>query len=1120
MRIRKVRICNIHSLAGTHTLDFEAPPFRGAGLFVIAGPTGAGKSTILDAITLALYGRIARHDGNFTEVVSHGAAEAFAEVIFGMNGQQVMARWEITRKRRGANKGQLNTATRSVAVFDKHTGQWQVIAEKIREADKAIERLLGLTYEQFTRTVFLPQGAFTNFLKASARERADILEGLTGTEIYGELSKFCFQLAKEQCAAVESARNRLAELRLLTEEQIADIRARMKELQNEAARHARTIGKLQQLIDKACEYEDAQNELQRLKREIAEARAAQSEAEKQVASLKEKLSEARQALETHRAKKAELEQRWEAMQQMDHQIALQQQKVESAQKRLAENKQAQSDLDKAIALLDAQIGSLEQKRTEKQKWLDERPWLKVLQPEMKVIEQDWNRIRELEQQLKDLHEKAARVQKGIQQKQANAAQLEDHKATLENEGRQLRAALDAMGIPPEKLSDELDRLHQQQLDVQQAAHQLETGMTQLKELRETRTKAQNLEAEIAKQKSALETTKKELKQLEAQLPEAEARIREAERRRDLEMLARDLAAHRDKLQEGRPCPLCGATHHPALKHAPAPRVDEAEQHLATLKAQKDDLTEKISRRKARLDSLKREIGEKSKELRETQDKITGLEQEIAIRKNELPEPRPESEWPQWLEALKKAQAETQKTAQHLKTLAAQWKQWKASLDEVSEALKEVQRHLQSRSEELSHIQNQIEEKEKEKTALNKRIAEKISKAGVEEALSPALLSRLKSELAISEKLRKEVQDISEKLAGKRGERDEKRQRLEQLGKAVSNDEKVMEKEKAILEQFIQGRREKFGDSQVVDERKQWEDREEDMRKEEENCQHRLKDLEEQLMELKGRIEEKGNQYSEQQKKAEHTGRQLLPNLGEQGDPAKAMEEWEKLKAEAELARDELLKEKGRLEQQLADHRANEQRAGELRAELEALTREAERWQALSHLIGSAEGQKFRTLAQALTLRRLIGHANRQLARLLQGRYRLHTMVDAKSNTVNLDLYIVDQFQADTMRPVRSLSGGESFLVSLALALGLAEMAGGKIQVDSLFIDEGFGTLDDKNLDTAMEVLESLRSSGRLVGIISHVKELKERIPVQVLVRPRGGGFSTIEVAKTRLPGTP
>ena len=1120
MRIRKVCICNIHSLAGTHTLDFEAPPFRGAGLFVIAGPTGAGKSTILDAITLALYGRIARHDGNFTEVVSHGAAEAFAEVIFEMNGQQVMARWEITRKRRGANKGRLNAATRTVAVFDRHTGAWQVTAEKKREADKAIERLLGLTYDQFTRTVFLPQGAFTNFLKASGRERADILEGLTGTEIYGELSKYCFQLAREKRTAVEVARNRLAELKLLTDEQIADIRARMKAFESEAARHARTIGKLEQHIDKACEYEDAQNELQRLEKEIAEARTAQSEAEKQVAPLKEKLDHARQALETHRAKKDELEQRWEAMQQMDHEIALQQQRVESAQKQLEERKRAKNNLDQAIVQLDDEIGSLEQKKAEKQKWLDERPWLEALHPELKAIENDWNRTRELAQQLKELREKEARIQKEIEQKEAAALKLEDDKTTLEKEGRQLRMVLDETDIRPEKLPETLEHLHQQQLDLQQTMHRLETGIATLKELRETGTKAQHLEAEFAKQKRELKTTERALKQLEARLPAVETAIREAERRRDLEMLARDLAAHRDKLQEGEPCPLCGATHHPALKHGIASRVDEAEQHLAALKAEKDSLTGKISHQKARVDFLKRQIGAKSNELQETKDKITRLEREIAILKNELPEPRPESEWPQWLETLKSAQATTRTRAQRLKSLAGQWQQWKKSLDEVREALKEAQRHIQSRSEELSRIQDQIKEKDEEQASLKKRITDRIRKAGIAETLSSTLLSRLKSELADSEKHRKELQDISEKLAGKKGERDGKRQRLEQFEKDILTSEKILEKEKKTLEMLIQNRREKFGDRRVADERRQWEDEEENLRKAEEDYQYGLKDLEEQLMELKGRIEEKGKQQQAQRKKVEEIWRQLLPLLGEQGDPVKAIEEWGKLRAEAEQARDELLKAKGRLEQQLADHRDNEQRAGKLRAELEALTRDAERWQALSDLIGSAEGQKFRTLAQALTLRQLIGHANRQLARLLQGRYRLHAMVDAKGNTVNLDLYILDQFQADTMRPVSSLSGGESFLVSLALALGLAEMAGGKIQVDSLFIDEGFGTLDDKNLDTAMEVLESLRSSGRLVGVISHVKELKERIPVQVLVRPRGGGFSTIEIAQARLPRTP
>jgi len=134
---------------------------------------------------------------------------------------------------------------------------------------------------------------------------------------------------------------------------------------------------------------------------------------------------------------------------------------------------------------------------------------------------------------------------------------------------------------------------------------------------------------------------------------------------------------------------------------------------------------------------------------------------------------------------------------------------------------------------------------------------------------------------------------------------------------------------------------------------------------------------------------------------------------------------------------------------------------------------------------------------------MIAHANQQLARM-SDRYLL---VHDKANP--LELNVIDNYQAGEERSTKNLSGGESFLVSLALALGLSQMASHKVQVDSLFLDEGFGTLDENALDTALESLASLQQTGKLIGIISHVAALKDRISTQIIVTPQNGGKSTI-----------
>lgn len=199
------------------------------------------------------------------------------------------------------------------------------------------------------------------------------------------------------------------------------------------------------------------------------------------------------------------------------------------------------------------------------------------------------------------------------------------------------------------------------------------------------------------------------------------------------------------------------------------------------------------------------------------------------------------------------------------------------------------------------------------------------------------------------------------------------------------------------------------------------------------------------------------------------------------------------------------------EQQAAELRAQQvedqrrQEANQALAQRISLTYdEWQRWARLNALIGSATGDTFRKIAQAYNLDLLIHHANAQLRQLVR-RYRL------KRGGSMLGLLVMDTEMGDELRSVHSLSGGETFLVSLALALGLASMASSTLKIESLFIDEGFGSLDPESLQLAMDALDGLQAQGRKVAVISHVQEMHERIPVQIQVRRQGNGLSTVEV---------
>jgi exonuclease SbcC len=171
--------------------------------------------------------------------------------------------------------------------------------------------------------------------------------------------------------------------------------------------------------------------------------------------------------------------------------------------------------------------------------------------------------------------------------------------------------------------------------------------------------------------------------------------------------------------------------------------------------------------------------------------------------------------------------------------------------------------------------------------------------------------------------------------------------------------------------------------------------------------------------------------------------------------------------------------------------------------IEAQKKECLRWENLHELIGSSDGKKYRNFAQGLTFEMMVGHANRQLQRM-SDRYLL-----IRDDEQPLELNVVDNYQAGEFRSTKNLSGGESFIVSLSLALGLSQMASRNVRVDSLFLDEGFGTLDEEALDTALETLAGLQQDGKLIGVISHVSALKERISTQILVTPLNGGRSQI-----------
>jgi len=217
----------------------------------------------------------------------------------------------------------------------------------------------------------------------------------------------------------------------------------------------------------------------------------------------------------------------------------------------------------------------------------------------------------------------------------------------------------------------------------------------------------------------------------------------------------------------------------------------------------------------------------------------------------------------------------------------------------------------------------------------------------------------------------------------------------------------------------------------------------------------------------------------------------------------SIEELVSMKSELDTSRETLLQRTGELQSWLKRNEENENRVAKNAQQIAQQQRECDRWSQLNHLIGSADGKKYRNFVQTLTFDRLVYFANLQLSSMTD-RYLL---VPDKEASLNLN--VIDNYQAGEIRTTKNLSGGESFIVSLALALGLSRLASHKVRVDSLFLDEGFGTLDEDALDVALDTLSSLHQEGKLIGVISHVPALKERISTKIQVSPQGSGRSVL-----------
>jgi exonuclease SbcC len=1156
VKILSIKLKNLNSLKGEHELDFRQDPLAGAGLFCITGPTGAGKSTLLDALTLALYGKAARYDrlSNPEDMMSRHCGECRAEVVFEVEEGQFRAEWLLRRAKNKAD-GRIQPAKRFL--YDANN---QVVAQTIHEADTRVEQLTGLDYSRFLRSVMLAQGEFARFLKANADERAALLESLTGTSIYSDISMVAHEELTRRGSELESKRAKLGSLVLLTTEERA---LRENELQFCKIQQTDLVKQaelLSQRVQKASQLRDLLTQASELEKQ----RATQE-------NLKSLLGSDLQKLSRHRETEpwAPDLNRLSTLKETGARAAVEAKRAE-ADSRQARQKwlttleavcglanDAAGQVRNALGVSQKRLDALGQTLEETNQWLQahsEDAALDTSLSDLLVSIEQLGRGREDHaRQAKQCEQLSGEI-KELQKRQPDVRSILD-KAQAD------RTSAEARRVTAQALMDQLlgGRLEP---DLRQNEERLNDRLAALQRLIDTRKLWDAKQSLFAERKGALEELAKALPLAKKELEAAEETLGAA--RTDLSLrqdhlnkalLIAKMEDLRPSLKPGEMCPLCGALEHPLVDgRTAAPGLDtvsealkKAEQACNTAEQARNKALTRLNTTEANHATASEAVENLRKEVEGIAERFRGSAAQLGLTEESLPSLNSEVKSAQeQISDLRKDLAKIATTREELtlcaKASARAEADQKTALLETEHLEKQIAGLVEKRreaGERLAECKAQLGQIQERLQAELQPFAVAVPEPGTEQALSKSLTSRkniYRERLAKKEKNSTEAQQSRIEMAeleARLGQASEKAALLAAQLKLHANDLPPSPQEAAQLKVLWKtleaGEVQLAGAEKGLHEKKAAAATRADQLRESQQQIHELtQELEQKLQptvfgSLEGlaaarlpesevrRIQNEADRLQSESDRLkgalEHVQQDLATLRGNGAEePQKIPEIETELNARRSTQR-ELAERIGATDHELAVDAANRKLHTEQTAAIAEEEKRLGVWTRLHGLIGASDGRKFRRFAQGLSLDVLVHHANQHLKRLTD-RYGLRRCSDEE-----LDLEIEDFYQAGVRRPTASLSGGESFLASLALALGLADLAGRNTRIDSLFIDEGFGSLDTDSLDVAISALETLRQDSKMIGVISHVPLLNERIATRITVERLAGGSSRVNVAR-------
>jgi exonuclease SbcC len=1270
MRILAIRGKNLASLAEPFEISFNSGPLAQAGLFAITGQTGAGKSTILDALCLALYDKIPRLPDGHGFAVGHkdedenlrvtsndvrsilrrGTGHAYAEVDFiGKDKQHYRARWEVS-KARGKADGRLQAQEVALTKID----DGQRIGQGKKNTLETISELIDLNFDQFRRSVLLAQGDFAAFLKAKKDERSSLLERITGTELYSELSIAAFERARQEKEALSQIANRMQDQIPLDQDARQRLEQQRDQFITQLADLDKQIASNRKIIDWHAELKKLQQAEQAARDSLAASQQAwdAAEADRQLIRKVEAAQPLRPLLSQYWTANAEHVDARQKLKDSSDQLVTAEANLQAAKVRLdgfavalteAERQQLQAQpllikaraLDTRVDIIRQAVEALAVEEGQLLKALGaaekEHQSLLIRQDEQNAALQQLNLWLEQNQAIKPIASEWSRWDAELERYQILIGRKAD--SALEAEQLKLAFANDECSLAELKLAvqDSQQKLeqHQQALaqlktqDSRQSLEDLHQTKVGLENRREQIAEALNLAINAQALQQAIKQDKDELAATEQAVSDGAVQLQAlnqqqmangialGEAKKALELIQatthKNAQQFRALLQDDQPCPVCGALEHPwkdqagiGNEHgaAQSARVADLEKHHEALIKSIAEFNKGISQGQQQKTVLERRLAEAQAKLEQCanawaaltlHDKAASVPdrlrhfhhpwqspdfavtdaQLLPVLKNH--EQQINSELEQ-IRQQEKAALELQKqlqTAQDLcnaeqrnkEKLSAgyagldkQCAKIKADLEHVTGGVQELDKQLQGIVGLLAHPFRQLD---------NWQADLRDSTAGFRQdcAAKAQQFQRTEQQIeAAAKALEKIHHDLKLAEQWLNQCRQQHRLKLDELNIQAAEQQKLSAEREAVLPNVSADNYELTVNQKVQDARAVHQQAghalnqaETELAAYKQNRQHwqtetgrrysRLEDalatlnrsLAKQAIDLEqlGRLLEKDEHWLAEQKAQtaalERGFQESLALLKVKADDClRHQSTWKALQEignsceqdrQVGLSEDDAIKLSAELQQQrqLAHSQKEEQvillreddkkiATGRLlQAELDSQRQRWEQWESLNDLIGSKSGAKFRTFAQSLTLEALLAHSNRHLEDFAR-RYALQRVPGS-----DLELQIIDRDMADDVRSVHSLSGGESFLVSLALALGLASLSSNKTQVESLFIDEGFGSLDPETLDIAIASLDTLQALGRKVGVISHVPILVERIGAKVVVEKQGGGRSRVDI---------